>query len=530
MKQKYQVVIVGGGPVGVALSVDLGLRGVSCLVVERHKVPQRIPKGQSLGQRTLEHFRSWGIEKELRSARIMPPGYPIGGLVAYGSFTSPYWYGPPGREVVRKFFACDNERLPQYQTEAVLRAKQATLPTVETAFGWSMEKVAQDAKGARVTIAEREGSGRATVEADYVVGCDGSHSMVREQVGITRGGKEHDQVMVLAVLRSKELHEKLKRFPERSTYRVMHPNSNGYWQFFGRVDVGEGWFFHCPVPRDTTRDSYDFHALLQRVAGFPFKAEFDYVGFWDMRIMVAETYQVGRVLIAGDAAHSHPPYGGYGLNSGLEDARNLGWKLAAVLQGWGGPELITSYSDERRPVFKETGDDFIGSRIEAEREFAQRYNPDVNKAEFEAAWAKLDEVVRERVSSYEPNYEGSQVIKGPAGGRSSAHGKHMVKARAGHHLTPRKLSSGRDVYDEIDAMGFALIALDADDTTVEAFTKAAAAKKIPLKVVRDTYADDRTEWESKLILARPDQYIVWTGDKLDGDAADILATGVGKGA
>jgi len=124
--------------------------------------------------------------------------------------------------------------------------------------------------------------------------------------------------IVLAVFRSRELHEKLKRFPARSTYRVMRPDLKGYWQFFGRIDVGEGFFFHAPVPADTTKDNYDFHGLLQKVAGFEFACEFDYVGFWDLRIAVAEKYQVGRVFIAGDAAHSHPPYGGYGLNSGLE--------------------------------------------------------------------------------------------------------------------------------------------------------------------------------------------------------------------
>jgi len=524
--KKYQVVIVGGGPVGVGLAVDLGLRGISCLLIERHLTPQRIPKGQSLGQRTLEHFHFWGIEKELRAARVMPKEYPIGGVAAWGNLMSDYWYAPPGREVVRRYFYQDNERLPQYQTEGVLRKKMATLPSVESRFGWSAEKIEQDAGGVSVTLAERDGAGRETVEADYVVGCDGAHSSVREQVGITRGGVNHDQVMVLAVLRSKELHEGLKRFPERSTYRAMDKAANGYWQFFGRVDVGEGFFFHAPVPADTTKDNYDFHGLLEKVAGFKFKAEFDYVGFWDMRIAVATSYQVGRVFIAGDAAHSHPPYGGYGLNSGLEDARNLSWKLAAVLQGWGGDELLRSYSDERRLIFEEIGRDFIGNRIEFERDFMEKYSPEKDRVEFEREWAKMSEKGEERVSGYEPNYEGSPVVWGPVNGVSTAHGKHMIKARVGHHLTPRTLSSGRDIYEELDA-GFALIALDADDATVHAFEAAANAIKVPLKVIRDSYADGREQYESKLILVRPDQYVVWTGDALFGDAAKIITKVVG---
>src|SRR3954470_479996 len=108
MTQQYQVIIVGGGPVGVGLAVELGQRRISCVLVERHMTPQRIPKGQNLTQRTLEHFYFWGIVDELRASRVMPPGYPIGGITAYGNLMSEYWFAPPGREVVRSFYFQDN--------------------------------------------------------------------------------------------------------------------------------------------------------------------------------------------------------------------------------------------------------------------------------------------------------------------------------------------------------------------------------------------------------------------------------------
>src|ERR1700687_5716650 len=248
----------------------------------------------------------------------------------------------------------------------------AQLKNVEARFGWQAETIAQDAHGARVTMPEEGGAGREILEADYVVGCDGGHSTVREQIGIERSGDDFNQLMVLALFRSRELHEKLKRFPPRSTYRVIHPDLQGYWQFFGRVDVGESWFFHSPVPANTTRDNYDFHALLQKAVGFPFGCHFSYVSFWDLRIAVAETYQAGRVFIAGDAAHSHPPYGAYGLNNGLDDVVNLGGKLTAALTGWGSEALLASYSEERRPVFKETAEDFIEAGIRRGRGFPRR--------------------------------------------------------------------------------------------------------------------------------------------------------------
>jgi len=527
MNKWHQVVIVGGGPVGVALAVELGQRGISCALIERRLEPQRIPKGQNLTQRTAEHFYFWGIADEIRAARLLPPEYPMSGIVAYRDFNTEYWYAPPLREIVNSYYFQENERLPQYQTEMVLRRRLAQLPNVEVRFGWRAESIEQDDNGVRVTIAAEDGGESEVVHADYAVGCDGGHSLVRQQIGIERGGADFDQLMVLTLFRSRELHEKLKRFPPRSTYRVLHPDLNGYWQFFGRVDVGESWFFHAPVPADTTRDNYDFHGFLQKVAGFPFACDFDYVGFWDLRIAVAEKYQVGRVFIAGDAAHSHPPYGAYGLNNGLDDVVNLGWKLAAKLKGWGSDALLETYSEERRPIFKETAEDFIEAGIRRDAAFLSAHSPERDRADFEHAWKEHANAAAPRVLTYEPHYEGSSVAFGPPGGVCSAHGAHMFKARAGHHLPPQRLSSGRNVFEELGP-DFTLLAFDADDATVKNFEQAARSLHVPLKVVRDGYREGRTAYEAKLILVRPDRYIAWTANAAPPDATKIVGKAVGR--
>ncbi len=527
MSYRQQVLIVGGGPVGMGLAIELGLRGISSAIIERRTEPHRIPKGQNLMQRTLDHFDSWGIIKEMRAARVMPAKSPIGGIVAYGNLMSKYWYSPPQRELVKDFFFQANERMPQYCMEEVLQKKVAEMPEVETYFGWKAEALEQDESGVSVIIKIEDGEESQTLEGDYLVGCDGAHSMVRDAIGIERKGSDFDQKMVLAVFRSKELHEGLKRFPERSTYRAMDPELNGYWQFFGRIDVGEGWFFHAPVPMDTTVDNYDFKALIQKAAGFEFACEFDHVGFWDLRVAVAETYQVGRVFIAGDAAHSHPPYGGFGVNNGLEDARNLGWKLAGVLQGWGGEALLDSYSVERHPIFKETGEDFIATGIERENQFLSTYNPDKDLDAFLKAWEDRKAGAKGTMLSYEPNYEGSGVIDGPEGGVCSAHGKHTFKAQAGHHLAPLEMSSGKNIYEEL-SNDFSLLSLDGEDSVTSAFETAAQAQNIPFSIIRDTFAGPREAYESRYILIRPDHYVVWCGNNAPAETAALMAKAVGE--
>jgi 2-polyprenyl-6-methoxyphenol hydroxylase-like FAD-dependent oxidoreductase len=518
--ERYQVIIVGGGPVGVALAVELGLRGIRCAMVERYVDLPNIPKGQNLTSRTLEHFHFWGIEKELRKARVMPPGYPIGGVTTYGTLSGEYWFMPPGREQVRSFYYTANERLPQYLTEKVLRRRLEDFPIVDAMYGWTAEAFEQDEDGVRVTIAETKGDGRRVLEGEYVVGCDGARSMVRDGLGIAMGGTDFGRRMVLAVFRSKELHEGLKRFPERTTYRVLNRQLDGYWQFFGRIDVGEGWFFHAPVPPDATAENFDLHSFLQQVAGFPFAAEFDYIGFWDLRIGIAEQYRQGRIFIAGDAAHTHPPYGGFGLNSGLEDIVNLGWKLAAVLQGWGGETLLASYEAERRPIMIEITEGVIKGNIEKDRDLLRRFSPERNRKEFEVAW-KAAEATSSETPTNEPHYEGSPIVLGPPDGKCSVYSKHSYVAQAGHHLTPQLLSDGRSTFDALGT-NFTLFAFDAPEGAVAPFVSAAKDHEVPLTVVLDPFEAGRAAYESRLILVRPDQYIAWTGDVAPPDAEAVV--------
>lgn len=515
---RTSVVVVGGGPVGLGLAAALGTAGIPVVLVERGHVPSVIPKGQNLTARSLEHFYFWGCADQLRAARLLPPGFPVGGITAYESLAGQYWYAPPGRETVSDFYFQRAERLPQYLTESVLRSRVAALETVTGMFGWSAADVCPDDGGVRVTAFADSGEER-QIQASFAVGCDGARSLVRERAGVTCSVTDLGQRMVLAVFRSAGLNQHLERFPQRTTYRVLHPDLQGYWRFFGRVDASRTWFFHAPVAVDATIATLDMHAVVEQAAGFPVDCEFEYAGLWDMRVDIADTYQNGRVFIAGDAAHSHPPYGAHGLNSGLEDAVNLAWKLAAVLRGWAPPRLLDSYTAERRPIILGTAQ-VITSAIAADRAFLERYSPQANRGEFAQAWSDLTGG-ETPPASYEPHYEGSPIVSGPAGSACGVHGQHAFEARAGHHLSPAPLSSGRNVFEEL-GRGYTLIALTQDRAPIAAFKDAAHAARTPLRIITDTFDGERTAYQCPYILIRPDQHVAWAGNQPPADPAELL--------
>lgn len=517
MPDRYPVVIVGGGPVGMGLAIDLGQRGVECVVVERHPIPQRIPKGQNLTQRTMEHFAFWGVEEEIRAARRMPEGYPNSGVTAYRNLMSDYSYPWWKRSLVGDYYARPNERIPQYETERVLRERAAQLAPVAVMFEWSGDGV----DGNIVRVVSRDTGEERFVEGEFVIGCDGSHSTIRDAAGIPEALSDHDRRMVLLVFRSPELHRVLERFGEASFYNIMDPTLDGYWRFLGRVDGAGEFFFHAPVPPDATKESFDFAGLLHESVGTEFDIDFSYIGFWDLRIAVADPYRRGPVFVAGDAAHSHPPYGGYGINTGFEDVRNLGWKLAAWFDGWGSEALLDSYGAERQPVFQSTAGDFIEKMIDSGRTFLSKHDPEVDLADFEAAWEVRKKRSAMGVADFEPHYEGSPIVS--ASGTSSAVGSHVFTARAGHHLPPRA-----GVFDALGS-GFTLVSVDGPVESVEAFRAAAADLGVPLEMVVREATGEAVDYDSSLILVRPDHFVAWVGDHADaGVAREVMGRAVGR--
>ena len=517
---RYDVLINGGGPVGMGLAIELGQRGARVCVVERHLAPQRVPKGQNLTQRTAEHFRAWKCEDDLRAAHPIPKGGGIGGMTSYGTLLGPYNYDWLNRAHVQDYYFAKNARLPQYETEEVLRRRVARIASVDVLYGWTGTGLEQDESGVFLTISEASGTER-QVRGRYLVGCDGAHSMVRQTAGIPDTRSDHDRLMVLLVFDSPALDTLLKRFPGKAFYNVLHPDLQGYWRFFGRVDHGKSWFFHTPVPLGTTRETGDFKTLLYEAVGKEFPLDLTYIGFWELRTALADTYRAGRVFIAGDAAHSHPPYGGFGINTGLEDARNLGWKLAARVEGWGTQELLDSYDAERRPVFASTARDFIERFIDDDRAFLETYNPEQDRALFESAWyaRNLD---ADEVNAYAPNYAGSPLVTGPRGNGPSARGTHGFRARPGFHLPSPGPGAGDGV---LSRMGSGFTLLSVQGAEAQGFQAGATRLAMPLGTAELSVEEARI-YSAETILVRPDGFVAWCGTRCD-DPYSVLRRAVG---
>jgi len=524
------IVIIGAGPTGTALALDLALRDTPSVLVERYEKLQHIPKGQNLTQRTGEHFKSWGITSEIRQATLIPPEYGNEGMVAYGTLLSEYHYDWFKRATVREFYAADNERLPQFETERILRERASEFDYIKMYKGWTYLSHQESANGVQVTLKRTHGEEIKEITASYIVGCDGARSSVREATSITQSSSDTQRRMALLVFHSPSLHNMLEaRYPGKTIFNVLSPEHQGYWQFFGRVDLNANWFFHAPVPNDALIDEFDYEHLLHSAVGAEFDFTLNHKAFWDLRFTHADVYRSGRTFIAGDAAHSHPPYGGYGVNTGFEDARNLSWKLAAQLHGWGTEALLDSYTSERHPVFASTRDDFILAMINSDAKFLSRYSPGTDKQAFTQAWQARATGGQREVAGFVPHYIGSPIVHSYGADKDQpqtpgAKALHLHRPVAGAHLSPRLFANAEVDFDEL-SNNFTLLLPAELEAIRTKFQEAADAAGIALKCLSKIefsnpslvdIKDSNSVIES-CVLVRPDHFIGWVEQKNDRD-------------
>ena len=348
------VLIAGGGPVGLALAVELGLRGVECLVVEPRLQPTRLrPRAKTLSVRTMEHARRWGLAERLRAAAPLPVSWSqdvsfctsfLGEEIT--RFIGVLGLGDDGLSPER------GQQMPQYVLEEVLRDVVTELPAVDLRLGWRLRTL--DAAGpGTVLITLCDPAGKAVLAAaEYVVGADGARSVVREQIGARYVGSTALRANTGVVFRSHELLTVMPHPPAVQTW-LLNRQTPG---MMGPIDRhGLWWLIAFGV--DARSERVDPHRLIRGALGRELPVEVVSTDPWTARMELADRCQSGRVFLVGDAAHLNPPFGGHGLNTGIGNAVDLGWKLAACLAGWGAPGLLDSYEAERRPLHRRVIDE-----------------------------------------------------------------------------------------------------------------------------------------------------------------------------
>ncbi|NUP03971.1 MAG: hypothetical protein HOW71_20370 [Nonomuraea sp.] len=513
-----QVLVAGGGPVGLAAAVELGGRGIECLVVEpRATVSTARPRCKTLNVRTMEHLRRWGLADRLRRRAPLPASWSQDVVFCtsmtgweLSRFTGVLGLRPEGDR-----FPEIGQQAPQYILEEVLREAVNDLGTCRLALGSRVVALRQDADRVTVTVEDASGE-RSTVAADYVIGCDGPRSVVRDQIGSAYGGGEALRPNFGMVFDCPELWDHVKHGPAVQ-YWIINAAAPA---LVGPIDrTGTWWAIAFGVDQET--GEREAHAIIDGIAGRAVRAEVLSTDPWTARMQIADRMRDRRVFLAGDAAHLNPPFGGHGLNTGVGDAVDLGWKLAAVLQSWGGPDLLDSYEIERRPIQERVigeatanmsvlstelladnldDDDAAGARA---REAAGVRVQETKKAEFHS----LDLVLGLRITA-------SPVI--PADRRSpenaAAHGARLP------HLF---LEDGRSLYDLLGP-GLSLLALT-DGTDAQVIEDAARSQGVPLTTVSlagQAACADRLG--AAFLLVRPDQVVAWTGDHAPHDATRLI--------
>ncbi len=510
-----QVLIAGGGPVGLAAAVELGRRGIECTVIEpRPTVSHARPRCKTLNVRTMEHLRRWGIADRLREQAPLP--------VAWSS-DAVFCTSLTGRELSRfsgvfglraegDRFPELGQQAPQFALEEMLREVVSELDACTLVTPSSVCGVDQDPDGVTVTVTDNEGR-LATVRAEYVLGCDGPRSAVRDAIGSAYVGEHALRPNFGMVFDAPGLLGQVAHGPAIH-YWTVNPEAPA---LMGPLDLdGRWWIIAFGVDRD--RGERDGQQIIDDAAGVRVGARVRSTDPWTARMQLVDRARSDRVLLAGDAAHLNPPFGGHGLNTGIGDAVDIGWKLAAVLEGWGGPGLLDSYETERRPVqtrvieaatqnMKVLAAELLVDDLErdgaaggAARRAAANEIQRTKHAEFHA----LDLVLGVK-------YESPIVIGEGAGGR----------------LTHVWLGPDDSLYDRL-APGMTLLVLGGDTSSrCQELVSAARASAVPLTVVDLVDRELRSRFEADFVLVRPDQHVAWRGDRHE-DPASLLERASGR--
>ena len=534
---KNDVLIVGAGPTGLTLAIDLGRRGIGCTIIEQKDRPAFLPKMERVNARSMEIYRRMGLAERIRAAGLRPDS-PMDVYIMLALTEPPLLHlSYPSVEQARTAARATNDgTLPlepyqlisQYTLEPLLKSIAETMPSVTVRFGCEFLSLRQDGDGVTARVRTADG-GSEEIRSTYLVGCDGGASPVRKELGIELSGEGNLLALRQALYRCDELYERLPLGNGPGKGRHYHV-ADDKATFLIMQDSTRHWTLHSVVDSDEKMKS-----AFERTVGVPVKYEMLSCAPWRQNLLLADRYGEGRVFLAGDAVHLVIPTGGLGMNSGVGDAIDLSWKLAATLNGWGGPGLLKSYEIERRQI----GDRNVGASRYAtigRRKWRGMWRSNIREETPAGAETRKNLSAVADVEQRKSNemigaelgyrYVDSPVICNVPGGPEHLFRDYRPTTWPGARLPHVWLDDGTPIQDRIPD-GYAILKLGSTKADASGLERAIRARgapvtvlDIPDRIARDIYGSD-------LILLRPDLHVVWRGNAAPEDAAKVAAVATG---
>ena len=531
-----QVLIVGAGPTGLTLAIDLAHRGVRCTLIEQKEAPEFLPKMERCNARTMEIYRRMGVARQIREAGY-PSHLPMDVFIVTSLVEPPLLHLPyPSVADAQADIAAHNDGswplepyqlISQYTLEPLLKSVAEQLPLITIRYGCRLISFEQNERSVTATVASLNGS-RSSIEALYLVGCDGGSSTVRKQLGIELRGDGNIVQLRQALYRCDELFERIPIGKGRH-YHVADDRAT----FLIVQDSTRHFTLHSIVDRDA-----DMKTMFERTVAMPVQYEMLYVGTWKQNLLLADHYCRGRVFLAGDAAHLMIPTGGLGMNTGVGDAIDLSWKLAATLAGWGGPNLLLSYEIERRQIGARNVA-ASGFAAQGRRRWRAAWRPDIRDDTAEGAVARANLARIADVEQRKTNemigaelgyrYSDSPIICHPDGADPPQDFMtYRPTTWPGARLPHVWLSDGTAIQDRIgDDTSYTMVRLGgtAETGEVEGAFRTAG---VPLNVLDIPHERARDIYGVDLLLLRPDLHVAWRGNQHPSDLQQLVARVTGR--
>lgn len=542
-----EIIIVGGGPVGLSMALHLDYYGIRSVLIEQEPETRWHPKGNTINARTMELLRRLDLADAVRGLGV-PSDHPfdVAYFTRFSTFEIARGKTPSSNErrerrlragsthqVIEPPHKCNQMYLERFFMEEAARRKNITLK-----FGCVAESFVDEGDGVTVTVRAKDGTSE-SVRGSYLVGCDGPHGVVRKGLGIRYGGEATlmgvfiSGLFTSVHLRIPDLYERYVGHRRAWMYVSMNPEA---MLVMISLNGSDEFMVHIPTKPGEEMGVDTIVARVKKAIGADIEVSLLSNRQWNAgAYLVAEQYQSGRVFMAGDAVHLYTPTGGFGLNTGIDDTSNLSWKLAAVLKGWGDPDLLETYETERRPAaLRSTA---RGRQLGQTRPLITV--PAVAEEDSPAGQAARDQlavsdfVVLHHFNKPEETdwmgvilgtrYDDSPLIVRDEPPPEDSQERYVPSAVPGGRTPQLWLDGGRDKGSSLhDHLGQGLTLLRFGKADASALEAAARARGVPFRIVEIAHPDAGKLYDRNLFLVRPDGYIAWKGDAAPADALELI--------